>query len=452
MDENSRTPYGRLIILMPPGSAKSTYASVVFPSRYLGELTQPRRIIMASYGADLARKMGRRTRSIIKQPRYRQILGVELSQESSAADQFALSNGSEYMSSGLLGGVTGNRANGAIIDDPTSGREDASSATMQDKTWDAYSSDLLTRLVPGGWLTMIMTRWDENDLGGRVLPDGWDGESGVFTGKDGMEWRVLCLQAKCETHTDPLGRKLGEYLWPEWFGAQHWAQFERNARDWNSLFQQRPRPPEGSFFLESSLMVEGRPVEMPQRIDAVFAIIDTAIKTGKGHDGTGVVYAALCRTGIAHPLTILDWDYVQIEGGSLEHWLPSVFDRLEALAAECLARRGSAGAFIEDKGSGMVLLQQAASRGWPAQAIDSKLSSMGKTERAMNASPHVSAGDVKITRHAYEKVVTFKGSTKNHLLSQVLGFSMDSKDGAADDLTDCFDYAVAIALGNTDGF
>ncbi|WP_081397671.1 phage terminase large subunit [Achromobacter xylosoxidans] len=247
LEETSQRRHGRMIVCMPPGSAKSTYASVVFPSKYLGA-TPGRRVILASYGDDLARKMGRRTRSIIKQPRYRNIWGAALVSDSNAAQEFALSNGSEYMACGILSGITGNRAHGIIIDDPIKGREQANSETIRNKTWDAYEDDLKTRLIPGGWIVLITTRWHEDDPAGRILPDDWKGESGLIRCKDGNDWEVLCIQARCEVDSDPLGRARGEYLWPEWFDRQHWAQFESNSRTWSSLYQQLPTPGLGDMF------------------------------------------------------------------------------------------------------------------------------------------------------------------------------------------------------------
>ena len=243
----SQTKYGRMMVFMPPGSAKSTYASVVFPSSYLGAAPN-RRLILASYGSGLARKMGRRTRSIINQTRYGGIWGCGLTKESRAAEEFALTNGSEYMSGGILSGITGNRCHGLLIDDPIKGREDAQSETIREKTWDAYENDLKTRLIPGGWICLIQTRWHEDDLAGRILPATWNGESGLIRCRDGFDWEVVCLQARCEVDDDPLGRKRGEYLWPEWFDRQHWSQFESNASMWASLFQQRPAPADGELF------------------------------------------------------------------------------------------------------------------------------------------------------------------------------------------------------------
>lgn len=265
-----------MMVFMPPGSAKSTYASVVFPAQYLGR-ESGKKIILASYGDDLARKMGRRTRSILRQRRYKQIFKAELTADSQAAQEFALTNGSEYMACGILSGITGNRAHGVIIDDPIKGREQADSETIRQKTWDAYEDDLKTRLIPGGWIVLIQTRWHEDDLAGRILPEGWNGESGRILCKDGNHWEVVCLQARCEVDNDPLGRKYGEYLWPQWFDQKHWAQFESNPRTWSALFQQQPAPADGSLF-------------KPDRITLIHAL-PIGLQMARGWDLAGTTEA-----------------------------------------------------------------------------------------------------------------------------------------------------------------
>lgn len=237
----------RGMVFMPPGSAKSTYASVVFPAWCMGR--RRRNIILGTYASSLARKMGRRMRSIIRQKVNHAIFGTGLDPESRAADEFALSNGSEFMGGGLLSGITGNRADGIVIDDPIKNRLDADSETIRQRTADEFEDTVRTRLKPNGWVLMILTRWHEDDLAGRILPDGWDGESGVFLCKDGLEWEVLCVQAEAEAN-DPLGRAPGEMLWPEWFGLDpdFWTAAKRNHRTWSALYQQRPSPADGTFF------------------------------------------------------------------------------------------------------------------------------------------------------------------------------------------------------------
>lgn len=455
MDRISRKKHGRGLFLMPPGSAKTTYASVVFPSHYMGRVPGCR-LGLGTYGDGLAKKMGRKTRSIIKQQKYRAVWpGVELSRESSAANQFILTNGSEYMAASLAGDFPGNRLDGAICDDPIKGRLEAKSPIETENTWELFQDNFISRLVPGGWAVLILTHWDEKDPAGHILPDGWKGESGIFEGKhDGFDWEVMCIQAKCETTTDPLGRHIGQYFWPEWFDRQHWQQYERNPVSWNSLCQQRPRALEGAFFAEEDLLVNGHPVEVPQLVDFVYAIIDSAVKTGKQHDGLAVTFFARSKLMTTNPpLTILDWDVTQVKGAFLNEWLPSVFTQLETFATACKARLGVAGVWIEDKASGTILLQQAARKPeWKCYPIASGLTAMGKKERALDVSGHVRAGKVKLTYQAYTRTRTFKERTRNHLLSQVLNFSPESKDTEADDLLDTFTYGIAMVLGNVKGF
>ena len=138
----------------------------------------------------------------------------------------------------------------------------------------------------------------------------------------------------------------------------------------------------------------------------------------------------------------------------LDVWLPTVFQNLEALAKTHRARVGSLGVWIEDKSSGMVLLQQAKRHGWPAHPIATELTAKGKDERALSVSGYVHRGDVKISQHAHDKVSSYKGTTRNHLIAQVCGFRMGDKDAAkrADDLLDCFTYGPSIVLGNSEGW
>ncbi len=102
------------------------------------------------------------------------------------------------MATGINAGVTGNRASGLIIDDPVKGREDADSELIRRKTREAYEDDLKTRLLPGGWIILIQTRWHEDDLAGSILPERWAGESGALQCRDGKVWDVVCLPAKCD--------------------------------------------------------------------------------------------------------------------------------------------------------------------------------------------------------------------------------------------------------------
>lgn len=242
-----------LMVLMPPGAAKSTYVDVLFVPWFMA-LFPRRNVILASYASDIARKQGRRARQLIKSRSFRNLFDLGLAPDQSAADEWALTNQSEYMAGGLLSGLTGNRGALGILDDPIKGRKEAESQTIRDTTWEAYTDDFCSRLIPGAPQVMILTRWHADDPAGRILPPDWAGQSGVIVGRDGRTWLVLCLPALCDRDDDPLERKIGESLWPEWFGGKtgdpmdHWRPFMKNARTWSSLYQQKPSPEEGTYF------------------------------------------------------------------------------------------------------------------------------------------------------------------------------------------------------------
>src|SRR5579859_616436 len=246
------TPRGRLMVFCPPGSGKSVYGSVVAPAWAMGRKPNTQ-IILASYGTSIAAKQSRKVRAIMRDPRYTSLWPEKpmLLDDQRAVDDWQLTNGSSMMAAGLLAGITGNRADGIVIDDPVANREQADSPTIREKTYNEYIDTAMTRAKPKMWCILIQTRWAEEDLAGMILPVDYAGESGMIKCGDGQTWEVLSIPAKAEREDDPLGRKVGEYLWPTWFPESHWATWEHNpraARTWSALYQQRPAPFTGLHF------------------------------------------------------------------------------------------------------------------------------------------------------------------------------------------------------------
>ena len=250
----------RLMVLMPPGSAKSTYASMLFPPWFLAR--HPRaEIIATSHTAELAENFGRRARDLTKQHEKR--LGLRLAPDQRAAGRWEVLSPSHrhvanrhmagqadqrgrYVAAGVRGPIIGRRADLILIDDPVKSQAEAESQTIRDAIWDWYRADLLTRLKPGGRIVLIMTRWHEDDLAGRLLAS------------QPEEWHCLRLPALAEPD-DPLGRAEGEALWPDW---EDRAALERKrttlgARAFAALFQQDPRPPEGALFSPARITLLG---------------------------------------------------------------------------------------------------------------------------------------------------------------------------------------------------
>lgn len=246
----------RVMVFMPPGGAKSTYASVCAPSWAVGRRPDIA-LIAGSHTRALAKTFGRRVRNTIRDPRYREVFPTVLDPNSSAAHEwhtFQTTEGDRrqatYFAAGVGTGIAGRRADLAIIDDPFKSRKEADSPIQRETVWNWYLDDVRTRLKPEGAIIVINTRWHEDDLCGRILPEGYAGESGWIQARDGEWWFVISIQALAERDDDLLGRAVGESYWPEYF-SRAWLEQQRitlTPRSWGALYQQRPAPDEGDYY------------------------------------------------------------------------------------------------------------------------------------------------------------------------------------------------------------
>ncbi len=241
----------RLLVHMPPGSAKSTYASTFFPAWWFAQHPGSS-VIAASHTESLAAHFGRRVRALIATEQSR--LGYELHKSAKSAVQWRLSNGGEYFATGTRGSVIGRRADLIIVDDPIGSLAQADRATDRDRVWDWFRSDLTTRLKPNGRILIVMTRWHEDDLAGRLTDHAND------------NWRVVNLPALAEDN-DQLGRAVGEPLWPEWedLASLNRKRASVGERTWLTAYQQSPRPLDGGLFKIGSIM----PVDRSERADGL---------------------------------------------------------------------------------------------------------------------------------------------------------------------------------------
>src|SRR5262249_21186255 len=157
-----------------------------------------------------------------------------------AAGRWQLASGGEYLAAGVGQAILGFRADLAVVDDPIRSREAAMSETVRQTTWDWFATDVKTRLRPGGRVVVISTRWHEDDIVGRLLSD------------DSETWRTIILPAEAEEN-DPLGRKVGEFLWDDDANYAYGEHLRREKKtqpswNWSALFQQRPAPESGDLF------------------------------------------------------------------------------------------------------------------------------------------------------------------------------------------------------------
>lgn len=244
----------RLMISMPPRSGKSELASRMFPAWHLGRYPS-HEFIACSYGSDLANGFSRKVRDVVKDAAYQAVFpGTQINKDNQSVESWSTTANGNYAAAGVGGPITGKGAMILCIDDPIKNQEDAESATKREAVWDWYTSTAYTRLAPGGGVLVMMTRWHDDDLSGRLLRKMAEG--------DGDEWVVVEYPAQA-VH-DELFRKTGEALHPERYDNDALERIKRTVgpRVWNALYQQNPTPEEGEYFNKSMFQWYG-PQDIP---------------------------------------------------------------------------------------------------------------------------------------------------------------------------------------------
>ena len=192
----------RLIINMPPRHTKSEFASYLLPAWFLGKYPN-KKVIQTSNTAELAVGFGRKVRNLVDSDQYAKIFpNVGLRADSKAAGRWATSHGGDYFAIGVGGTVTGKGADLLIIDDPHSEQEARlaqGDPSVFDGVYEWYTSGPRQRLQPGGAIVVVMTRWSDKDLTGRVVKS------------DSTEWEVIELPAILPS---------GNALWPEFWALE----------------------------------------------------------------------------------------------------------------------------------------------------------------------------------------------------------------------------------------
>jgi len=268
-----------------------------------------KRVILTSYEADFAAQWGRRARDLLEEHGTIFPTPVKLNPDSSSASRWDIvGNTGGMTTAGARGPITGKGGHLIIIDDPVKNAEESMSTTIQEKTWEWYLSTLYTRLEPNGAIILIMTRWSQNDLAGKLLHDMQAG---------GERWEIINLPALAEPE-DPIGRSEGEALWPARFPRDRLEQMRRTVGShwWASLYQQRPIPREGGIFKYQYIDAQ-RVIKTPALIRVVIGV-DPAVTSTKESDETGIIAAGLDAAGHCYILG----DY-SLRGSPLE-WARAV--------------------------------------------------------------------------------------------------------------------------------
>jgi len=272
VETNGKHGIGRLVIEMPPRHGKTVTTSRLYPAWHLGR-NPNHRVMLVSYGATLSDKNSRTARNLITSPYYQAIFPeVQLAPDSRAVDSWNLADADGGVDAlGIGGGATGKGAHILVIDDPIKSRAEAESITYREGNWDAFTSDLYTRLEPSGAIILMATRWHADDLTGRALQMSDEG------------WKRLRLPALAEDN-DPLGREYGAALWPDRFSREGLERVRTaiGAYDFAALYQQSPLPSGGGLFDATKIEV----VDYVPECKQVVRFYDLAVTAKKTSDYT----------------------------------------------------------------------------------------------------------------------------------------------------------------------
>jgi len=296
----------RLLIEAPPRHGKSELASRRFPAWYIGRHPD-QQVICVSYNDDLAKDIGRDVRNIIREREFQNIFpGITLAEDSAAAGRWHTKQGGSYLAAGVGGTMTGYGAHLGVIDDPIKNQEEADSERIRDNIWRWYTSTFRTRLMPGGAIVLMMTRWHEDDLAARV--------------QQSEEWVVLKLPA-----IDEEGTEREKALWPEWYPLEDLHQtrdvlMRGSPRQWWALYQQEPKSEQGTY-VQRSWFAE-RYKEKPSSLNIYMSSDFAVAEPREGRDPDRTEHGVF---GLAPDdrMYVLDWWHGQV---TPDKWIEVLID------------------------------------------------------------------------------------------------------------------------------
>ena len=247
-DAISRRGSKRLLVSMPPRHGKSEYISKHLPAWFRG--IYPRKeAVITTYGANFSASWGRKSKHLLA--KNQDMFGVQVDMQSPVASWRIKGSEQVTFCSGVGGELTGKGAHLLVVDDPIKNAKESKSQTMRDATWDWWQSTAFSRIEPGGIAIILMTRWNEDDLVGRIKKQ-------MLSDPDSEQWEIISFPAICDTNDDILGRKRGEALWPERYNEETLLKIQKGsgAYWWSALYQQQPAPLEGGLFQRSWFVEE----------------------------------------------------------------------------------------------------------------------------------------------------------------------------------------------------
>ena len=382
----------RVIINIAPRMGKSEFSSYLFPAFFLGNFPE-KKIIMGTHTAGLSEDFGRRVRNLIEGEEYHELFpDTVVADDQKAAGKWSTGAGGQYYAAGVGGALAGRGADLFVIDDPHSEQDvKANSRLAFDTAWSWFQTGPLQRLMPGGAIIVIMTRWSLLDLTGRLI----DYQT---RNPEAEPWEIVELPAILHENTDKE-----KSLWPEQWPLEQLkkAKASLDPRYWNAQYMQNPTSENSAIISRKHWRIWDH--DDPPQCEYIIQSWDTAFETKNNSD-----YSACTTWGVFYneeendspQVILLDafkerMAFPDLKQAALKHykeWEPDAF-------------------IVEKKAAGAPLIQELRAMGIPVQEFSP---SRGNDKHVrLNAvadlftSGRIWAPDTRWAREVIEEVAAF---------------------------------------------
>ena len=400
----------RICVSVPPRHGKSQLVSIYYAAWYMGR-NPSHKVMLVSHTTDLAVDFGRKIRNLIATPAYREVFpDVHLASDSKSAGRWNTNHGGEFFAAGVGSALAGRGAHLLLVDDPHSEQDILNgNYGVFDKAYEWFTFGARTRLMPGGAVAIVHTRWAPQDLIGRVV-----GDMAKNEGAD--QYEVFEFPALLDS-TDEDGNPVQKALWPEFFDVPALLRTKASMPvfQWNAQYQQQPTAEEAAIVKREWWRQWER--DQPPPCDYIMMSLDAAAETHNRADYTSLTVwgVFLNEEDDAHNLILLHAVKDRFE-----------FPELKRMVLDEYSRWEPDGFIVEKKSAGVALYQELRRTGLPVQEYTPHRGTGDKLARLNSVADIIASGlvwvpDRRWAEEVVEEIAAFPfGPHDDHVDSTVM--------------------------------
>jgi predicted phage terminase large subunit-like protein len=369
----------RICVSVPPRHGKSQLVSIYYAAWYMGR-NPTHKVMLVSHTTDLAVDFGRKVRNLIATPAYREVFpDVSLASDSKSAGRWNTNQGGEFFAAGVGSALAGRGAHMLLVDDPHSEQDILNgNYGVFDKAYEWFAYGARTRLMPGGSVAVVHTRWHKADLIGRLVQD-------MAKNEGADQYEVFEFPALFETEDPDTGALVQTALWPDFFDVPALLRTKASMPtfQWNAQYQQNPTSEEAAIIKREWWRLWTR--DQPPPCDYIIMSLDAAAETNNRADFTSLTIWGVFMNEQEdnHQIILLHAIKERYE-----------FPELKALALAQYAEWQPDSFIVEKKSAGVALYQELRRTGLPVQEFTPHRGTGDKMARLNSVADIISSGMV----------------------------------------------------------